>query len=82
MLAWCKQENYSWNLLEKNTAKSSNLCMSHDSANENTMRFTYNYLDGKNQLIPELCAKCYADISIIITGDTLSKDFIWLNSIQ
>jgi len=56
--------------------------MSHDSANENTMRFTYNYLDGKNQLIPELCAKCYADISIIITGDTLSKDFIWLNSIQ
>lgn len=43
---------------------------------------THNYLDGKNQLIPELCAKCYADISMINTGDTLSIDFIWLNSIQ
>ena len=66
----------------KNTAKSNNLCMSHDSGNENTVRFTYNYLEGKNQLIPELCTKCYADISKINTGDTHSKDFIWLNSIQ
>jgi hypothetical protein len=66
----------------KNTAKRNNLCTSHDSGNENTMRFTYNYQDGKNQLIPELCAKCYADISMINTGDTLSKNLIWLNSIQ
>jgi hypothetical protein len=63
-------------------AKSNNPCMSHDSGDENTIRFTYNYLGGKNQLIPELCAKCYADISIINTGDTLSKNFIWLNYIQ
>jgi hypothetical protein len=56
--------------------------MSHDSGNENTVRFTYNYLDDKNQLIPELCAKCYADILMINTGDTVSKNFIWLNSIQ
>jgi len=59
--------------------------MSHDSGNENTVRFTYNYLEGENQLIPELCAKCYVDISKIKTGyngDTLTKEFIWLNSIQ
>jgi len=46
MLACCKQENYSWNLLKKNTANSNNLCMSHDSGNENTMRFTYSQLSG------------------------------------
>jgi hypothetical protein len=59
--------------------------MSHDSGNENTMRFTYNHLDGKYQLIPELCAKCYADISMINTSDTadtLPKYFSWLNSIR
>lgn len=62
-------------------AKSNNPCMFHDSGNENTMRFTYNYLDGKNQLIPELSAKCYADVSVINTGDTAdtrSKNFFGL----
>jgi hypothetical protein len=69
----------------KNMAKSNNPGMFHDSGNENIMRFTYNYLYGKNQLIPELCAKCYADVSVINTGDTAdtrSKNFIWLNSVE
>lgn len=46
----------------KNTAKSNNICMSHDSGNENTIRFIYNYLEGKNQLIPKVRAKYYANI--------------------
>ena len=36
--------------------------MSHDSGNENTIRFIYNYLEGKNQLIPKVRAKYYANI--------------------
>ena len=56
--------------------------MSHDSGNKNTMWFTHNYLDGNSQLIPELCTQCHAVTLMINTGDALSKDFIWLNSIQ